>query len=88
MATTPLGADRKLKQTNTRINKMTNSQVNDSIGTDYPVQQDRLHRLLKEYQGVGKFGFFGVLIIEGALAEAEKAIASGNVRRIIWPIVG
>jgi hypothetical protein len=56
---------------------------NNSIGTDFPLQQARLRQLLKQYQNAGKFGLFGVVIIEGTLKEAESAIASGNVLRIL-----
>lgn len=56
---------------------------NDSVATDYPVQQARLRKLLKEYQSIGENGVFGVMIIEAALTTAEQAIASGNVIEIL-----
>jgi hypothetical protein len=56
---------------------------NDSVATDYPVQQARLRKLLKEYQSIGETGIFGVMMIEGALATAEQAIATGDVIEIL-----
>jgi hypothetical protein len=53
---------------------------NLSIGTDYPRQQARLRRLLKEYQSIPE-GVFGAMTIEAALAQAEQAMASGDVVR-------
>lgn len=54
-----------------------------SIGERYPVEQKRLRDLLKDYQAIGPAGAFGCLVIERALTEAEQAIASGDIVRIV-----
>lgn len=54
-----------------------------SVGAAFPREQERVRGLLELYRSIGPAGSFGALMIEGALKEAEEAMASGDVVRII-----
>lgn len=57
--------------------------MSDSVGDDFPKQQARARELLKAYHAIGPAGQFGAIIIEATLKQAEEAMASGDVIKIL-----
>lgn len=55
----------------------------ESVGSDFPHQQARVREVLKLYQEIGPAGHFGALMIESALRDADAALASGDIIRIL-----
>lgn len=55
----------------------------ENVGSDMPNQQARCRELLKLYHEIGPHGTFAAAMIEASLREADEAIASGDVVRII-----
>jgi hypothetical protein len=54
-----------------------------TIVDDYPHEQARLRELIKVYESLGLVGPFNKCIIEAALREADAAMASGDIVRIV-----
>lgn len=55
----------------------------DSVGDDMPKQQARARDVLGHYRAIGPPGAFGAAMIERDLREAEEAMASGDIVRIV-----
>jgi hypothetical protein len=55
----------------------------DSVGEDFPRQQARVREVLGHYREIGPAGQFGAAMIEADLREADEAMASGDVVRIL-----
>lgn len=56
--------------------------MSTSVGEDFPREQARCRQLLKEYREIPT-GAFGAAVIEQTLREADEAMASGDVVRIL-----
>ncbi len=54
-----------------------------SVGEDMPRQMARVRMIQRNARELGVEGFFLVTLAEGSLIEAEQAIASGDLARII-----
>lgn len=54
-----------------------------SVGEDFPIQQARVREILGYYKSLGMVGSFGAMNIAAALQDAEAALASGDVVRIL-----
>ena len=55
-----------------------------SVGEEYPKEQARLRELIGIYRDLpGGVGTFGATMIEATLREADAALASGDVVRIV-----
>ncbi len=54
-----------------------------SIGSDMPNQQARVREILGLYKEIGPSGAFGAMTIEADLREADEAVMSGDIVRII-----
>ena len=54
-----------------------------TIGDDYPKQQARLRELIQVYESLGPVGQFGKAMIELDLREADEAMESGDIVRIV-----
>lgn len=54
-----------------------------SVGEQFPVEQARLRNLIAQYHSIGPAGGFGAMMIEQTLAEADAAMASGDVVEIV-----
>lgn len=46
-------------------------------------EMNRVREILEEYKSIGPPGMFGVAMIQGAINQAEKAIASNDVIKMI-----
>lgn len=57
--------------------------MSDSVGIDFPKQQERVREVLKIYESIGTPGLFGAAMICIALGEAEQAMASGDIIAIL-----
>lgn len=54
-----------------------------TLGDDMPKQQARVRELLGVYKSIGVSGQFGAMMIENDLREADEAVISGDVVRIL-----
>lgn len=55
-----------------------------SVGTEFPAEQARLRQLVQDYRSLPNgAGAFGALMIEQTLAEADQAMASGDIIAIL-----
>ena len=54
-----------------------------SVAEALPKEQARCRELLLQYKEIGPAGAFGALFIEQKLREADNALASGDVVRIV-----
>ena len=54
-----------------------------SLGEQYPKEQARCRELLVAYKQIGSSGIFGAMHIERVLALADRAVASGDVVKMI-----
>ena len=54
-----------------------------SLGDMMPVEQARVRELMLEYQKIGPAGAFGLMTLEQALAQADKAVMSGDVTEML-----
>ena len=54
-----------------------------SVGEDFPCQQARVRTIQQHAREIGRPGAFVVAMCEQALREAEEALASGDVVRIL-----
>ena len=54
-----------------------------SLGEDYPNEQERCRKLLSEYRELGYTGSFGHAAISIILREADEAVISGDVVRML-----
>jgi len=54
-----------------------------SLGTEYPKQQERCRELLQAYKEIGPAGAFGHHMISAVLREADEAAVSGDLVRMI-----
>lgn len=54
-----------------------------SVGEQFPIEQARVREVLGQYRAIGPAGSFGAAMIEATLREADAAMASGDIVRII-----
>ncbi len=54
-----------------------------TVGEDFPREQARVRELLGEYRRLGAVGAFGAAMLEQSLREADEAMASGDIVRIL-----
>lgn len=54
-----------------------------SVGEQFPREQARCREVLGHYKEIGPVGAFGAAMIEATLREADAAMASGDVVRIV-----
>ena len=54
-----------------------------TLGVELPEEQARVRQLLIQYHEIGPNGAFGAMMIEQALAEADRAAVSGNVQKML-----
>lgn len=54
-----------------------------SVGEDYPREQARCREALESYRQIGPPGAFAAAMIEQTLQEADAAMASGDIVRIV-----
>lgn len=54
-----------------------------TLGEALPKEQARVREILEHYKAIGPAGIFGATIIEVALSEADKAIISGDIVKMI-----
>jgi hypothetical protein len=54
-----------------------------SLAEKFPEEQKRVREVLAQYHKIGDAGLIGASLIEIALQEAEQAMASGDVVRIL-----
>lgn len=54
-----------------------------TLGEDYPKEQARCREVLAQYRELGPSGVLGGLLIEATLREADEAMASGDIVRIL-----
>ena len=54
-----------------------------SVGEDYPKEQARCREVLSQYKELGPPGVLGGMMIEATLREADAAMASGDIVRIL-----
>ena len=54
-----------------------------SVGEDYPKEQARCREVLAQYKELGRAGVLGGMMIEATLREADAAMASGDIVRIL-----
>lgn len=57
--------------------------MSTTLGDDMPKEQQRVRELLGEYKAIGPSGRFGAIVIEATLREADQAVMSGDVVRMI-----
>ncbi len=57
--------------------------VTESVASDMPNQQARCRELLKVYHEIGPHGRFAAAMLEASLREADQALASGDIVRIL-----
>ena len=55
----------------------------DTVGDDFPRQQQRVRELLKDYNDIGPAGAFGAAAIEQVLQRADRAAISGDIVAIL-----
>jgi len=54
-----------------------------TVGEDYPKEQARCREVLSQYKELGQSGVLGGMMIEATLREADAAMASGDIVRIL-----
>ena len=54
-----------------------------SVGEDFPKEQARCREVLQQYKELGPAGVLGGMMIEATLREADEAMASGDIVRIL-----
>ena len=54
-----------------------------SLGEELPKEQVRVRELLGEYKAIGNAGLFGVAMIEQRLCQADNAVISGDIVKMI-----
>lgn len=54
-----------------------------SVGEQYPQEQARLRELLAAYRALGPTGGFAWAMVDQTLREADAAMASGDIVRIV-----
>lgn len=55
-----------------------------SVGSEFPAEQARLRQLLQDYRSLPNgAGTFGAMMIEQTLAEADRAMAFGDIIAIL-----
>ncbi len=54
-----------------------------SIGTEFPKEQERVRKVLTQYEAIGNPGIFGATMIKESLCKAEQAAISGDVIKIL-----
>lgn len=55
----------------------------ESLGEALPKEQARVREILGHYRALGPVGMFGASFIEADLREADQAVMSGDVMRMI-----
>lgn len=58
-------------------------QQSDSLATALPKEQARVREVLGHYKEIGSAGFFGAIMIERSLRNADAAVMSGDVIQMI-----
>jgi len=54
-----------------------------SVGEDFPKQQARVRDVLEQFKKIGPAGAIGAALIEHSLRQADDALASGDVLKIL-----
>ena len=54
-----------------------------SVGEEFPKEQERVCKLLRDYKSIGPAGSFGAMMLEQVLQRAEKAAISGDIVSIL-----
>ena len=54
-----------------------------TVGDDFPQEQARCREVLAQYRELGAAGVLGGIMIEATLREADLAMASGDIVRIL-----
>lgn len=54
-----------------------------SVGEDFPKQYARVREVLGYYKEIGPAGAIGAALIEHSLKQADEAMASGDVLKIL-----
>jgi hypothetical protein len=57
--------------------------MSDSLAEALPREQARVREILGHYKEIGPAGLFGAAFIEADLREADQAVMSGDVVRMI-----
>ena len=57
--------------------------MTETLGDKLPQEQARVRKLLTVYKEIGPAGAFGAVMIEQSLKEADEAVMSGDVVRMI-----
>lgn len=57
--------------------------MSESLGEALPKEQARVREILGHYKALGPVGMFGAAFIEQDLREADNAVMSGDVVRMI-----
>lgn len=55
----------------------------ESLGEALPREQARVREILGHYKAIGPAGMFGAAFIEADLREADQAVMSGDIVRMI-----
>lgn len=55
----------------------------ETLGDRLPEEQARVREVLSQYKELGAAGYIGAMLIELSLAEADQAVMSGDVIRMI-----
>lgn len=55
----------------------------ETVGDDFPREQARCREVLAHYRELGAAGVLGGIMIEATLREADEAMASGDIVRIL-----
>lgn len=54
-----------------------------SVGEDFPKQQARVREVLGQFKEIGPAGAIGASLIEHSLRQADEALASGDILKIL-----
>lgn len=54
-----------------------------SLGEQFPIEQERVREVLRQYEAIGPSGQFGALFIRQTLKRADQAAISGDVVEMI-----
>lgn len=57
--------------------------MSNTVGEDFPREQERLRELLQIYKDIGPAGAFGLLMITDVARRAEVAAISGDIVQIL-----
>lgn len=57
--------------------------IASSVGEDFPKQQARVREVLGQFKAIGPAGAIGAALIEHTLQQADAALASGDILKIL-----